>query len=127
MVDFNEYIETANKQRFVVVQIEDPEPLNELAEIAKLDGIDIIFFGPADFSHSIGAPGQWDHPLIAETRQRVAEVARANGKFAGTVGEVGNLQDLVDLGYQFISVGADVVGIERYFREVVAAFGKVSR
>jgi 4-hydroxy-2-oxoheptanedioate aldolase len=48
LVDFNEYIETANKERFVVVQIEDPEPLSDLEAICELPGIDMIFFGPGD-------------------------------------------------------------------------------
>ena len=124
MVDFPDYIKTANEQRFVVVQIEDPEPLDDLEDIAKLQGIDMIFFGPADFSQGIGTPGQWDNPLIGETRERIAKVCRANGKFAGTVGGLGNLQELIDMGYQFISVGADVVGLSTYFKEIVAGFKK---
>lgn len=124
MVAMDEYIKTANEQRFVVVQIEDPEPLDELEEIASLEGIDMIFFGPADFSQGIGTPGKWDNPLIAETRKRIADVARKTGKFAGTVGGLGNLQELIDMGYQFISVGADVVGLSAYFKEIVAGFQK---
>jgi len=122
MVDLDEYIRTANEQRFVVIQIEDPEPLDDLEEIAKLEGIDMIFFGPGDFSQGIGTPGQWDNPLIAETRERIVKVSRANGKFAGTVGGLGNLQELIDIGYQFISVGADVVGLSEYFKQIVAGF-----
>jgi 4-hydroxy-2-oxoheptanedioate aldolase len=122
MMDINEYIKAANEQRFVMVQIEDPEPLDDLEEIAKLEGIDMILFGPGDFSQGIGAPGQWDHPLIAETCKRVADVCKANGKFAGTVGGPGNLQELVDMGYQFISAGADVVGLEGYFKDILDAF-----
>jgi len=122
MIELDEYIKTANEQRFIAVQIEDPEPLDDLDEIAKLDGIDMIFFGAADFSHGIGAPGQWDHPLIAETRKRVAKVARANGKFAGAVGGPGKLDELIDMGYQFISGGADVRGLSDYFSQIVADF-----
>ena len=48
------YIEQANSERFVIVQIEDPEPLAELDEIAQVEGIDMLFFGPGDFSHGIG-------------------------------------------------------------------------
>ena len=124
LIDFNEYIATANKERFVVVQIEDPEPLNDLEAICELPGIDMIFFGPGDFSHGIGTPGKWDNPLIAETRKRIAEVAIKKGKFAGTVGGTGNLHDLINMGYNFVSVGADVVGISVYFKPILEAFGK---
>ncbi len=126
MIPFEEYIETANRERFVIIQIEDPEPLDDLEELAKLEGIDMLFYGPADFSHGIGAPGQWDHPLIAETRKRIADVCKANGKFAGTVGSPGNLQELIDMGFQFVSIGADVLGLGDYFKKMVGAFEKLS-
>ena len=118
MVDALDYIKQANEERFTVVQIEDPEPLAELEEICALPGIDMIFFGPADFSQGIGAPCSAD-PRIDETRRLVAATARKHGKFAGTVGGVGNFDDLVKMGYTFISVGADVVALCNYFKEIV--------
>ncbi|MCK4850981.1 MAG: aldolase [Phycisphaerae bacterium] len=121
MIDLKEYIKTANEQRFVIVQIEDPEPLDELEEIAKLPGIDMLFFGPADFSQGIGTPGQWDNPLIDQTRRRIAEVANANGKFAMTPGAPDDIQKLVDMGYRFISSGADVVALWSYFKPIATA------
>ncbi len=120
MIDFREYLQQANEQRFVVVQIEDPEPLDELESIASVEGIDVLLFGPGDFSHGIGVPGQWDDPRIAEARQRIAQVAREHGKFAGTTGGPQNLDELVDMGYQFVNIGADVVGIADYTRDLAA-------
>ena len=121
-VDFLDYLKQANEQRFVVVQIEDPEPLAEIEAIAQVPGIDMLFFGPGDFSQGIGAPGQWDHPEIARTRQRVAEVCRTHGKFAGTVGSPAQAGDLVAMGYQFISIGADVVHLFNGCRELLNQF-----
>jgi 4-hydroxy-2-oxoheptanedioate aldolase len=121
-VDFLDYLKQANEQRFVVVQIEDPEPLPELEAIAQVPGIDMLFFGPGDFSQGIGAPGQWDHPEIARTRKRVAEVCRAHGKFAGTVGGPAQAGDLAAMGYQFISIGADVVHLFNGCRELLNQF-----
>ncbi|MDL2217459.1 hypothetical protein LJC27_02250 [Christensenellaceae bacterium OttesenSCG-928-M15] len=120
-VDAKEYMEQANRERFIIVQIEDPEPLEELEEICALEGIDMLFFGPADFSQGAGIPLEWDHPKMDETRRLVAKCARKYGKFAGTVGSVGNFQELIDMGYQFISVGADVVGLDAYFTNIVEA------
>ncbi|HPB18112.1 MAG TPA: aldolase/citrate lyase family protein, partial [Clostridia bacterium] len=56
MKDTKEYMEFVNKNRFIALQIEDPEPLDELEQICQLPGADMIFFGPADFSQGIGAP-----------------------------------------------------------------------
>lgn len=117
LVDANDYIKQANAERFTVVQIEDPEPLAQLEEIAALPGIDMLFFGPADFSQGIGAPNSAD-PRIDETRRLVAKAARKHGKFAGTVGGPGNFDDLVAMGYTFISTGADVVALWQYFKNI---------
>jgi 4-hydroxy-2-oxoheptanedioate aldolase len=125
MIPYEEYTVDANRERFVVVQIEDPEPLDELEEIAKLDGIDMLFFGPGDFSQGIGATGQWDNPLLIETRKRVVKVARENGKFAGTMGSLTAWDELVDMGYQFISIGADVVGLWMYFKDLMKKFDQM--
>ena len=123
-VDFVEYIKQANEQRFVVIQIEDPEPLDDLEAIASLDGIDMILFGPGDFSHGIGAPGMRDHPRVVEARKRIAEVAVAHGKFAGTIGDPGDLAELINMGYRFINIGADVLGLSQYCKSLVAEFQK---
>ena len=118
-VPFQEYLETANRERFVIVQIEDPEPLDELDEIASVPGIDMLLFGPADFSQGIGHPGEMDHPLIAEARQRVAEVCAAHSKFAGTVCSAANARELWEMGYRFLSIGADVVALGSYFAQTL--------
>ena len=122
-IDFTDYLRQANEQRFVAVQIEDPEPLDELDAICALEGIDIIFFGPADFSHSIGAPGQWDHPKLVEARRRVAETATRHGKFASTPASPENVEELIAEGYRAFNTGADVVGLSRYCSDLSSRFG----
>lgn len=123
LVEGEDYIKTANEERFTIVQIEDPEPLAELDEICALSGIDMLFFGPADFSQGIGDPLNFDNPLIDETRRRIAATARKHGKFAGTVGDPDNFDELVKMGYNFISVGADVCGLSDYYQDIV---GKIN-
>ncbi|WP_135552268.1 HpcH/HpaI aldolase family protein [Paenibacillus cymbidii] len=110
-----DYMAQANEQRFNMLQIEDPEPLDDLVAIISLPGVDAVFFGPGDFSQGIGAPGEWNHPLIVETRKRIADLAIKHGKIAATVGGVGNLEELVGMGYRFISIGADVIGLNDYY------------
>lgn len=118
-VGVEDYIAESNSERFTVVQIEDPEPLAELEEICALPGIDMIFFGPADFSQGIGCPVN-PTAEVGETRRRVAECARRHGKFAGTVGSPANFAELAEMGYTFINVGADVIGLGNYFKDIRA-------
>ena len=99
MVDTMDYITEANRERFNIVQIEDPEPLDELEEICKLPGIDMIFFGPADFSHAMGLPHDIMNDKTRAARRLVAETARKYGKMAGTVGGLGNREELIKEGF----------------------------
>ena len=123
-INFNDYLVQANRERFIALQIEDPEPLKELDAIAALDGFDMLFFGPGDFSQGIGAPGEWNHPELLAARKKVAEIARKHGKFAATTGSIDKLDEFLDMGYSFVSVGADVVGLSAYFHGLASRFHK---
>lgn len=124
-VPFLTYLETANRERFTVLQIEDPEALDQLDAIAAVDGYEILLFGPGDFSCALGVPGQTDHPEVRRAREMVVQAAHRHGKFAGTVGSPANRQELIDMGFVFLNVGADVVGLSGYCAEVASACGLV--
>lgn len=118
-ISVNDYLSQANAQRFTILQIEDPEALEEVEQIAALPGVDMLFFGPGDYSHALGIPGQYTDPRITEARYRIASAAAAHNVFAGTVGGVQDAVALVDSGYQFINVGGDVVGLSEYYGQLV--------
>jgi len=120
-IDPLEYMKQANQERFVCIQIEDPESLDELDEIAAVAGIDMLFFGPGDFSHGIGKPYQFDAPEVKEARVAVAAAAKRHGKFAGTTCTAESLPEMRKQGFQFLGVGADVIGLTRYFGDLAKA------
>jgi 4-hydroxy-2-oxoheptanedioate aldolase len=114
-----DYMKHANEQRFVVYQIEDPEPLAELDEIAATPGVDMLYFGPADFAHALGIAGQLDDPRVMDARVRVAQACKRHGKLAGTVcGGPSQINELLAMGYLFLNLGADVLGLWEYFRKL---------
>jgi len=117
---FTEYIKFANENRFLILQIEDPEPMDEIDKICAVEGIDMIFFGPGDFSHGSGLPGQTDHPKVREAAKRVLESARKHGKFAGTVCGPSTFNEYKAMGYQFLTVGADVIGLGNYCSDIIS-------
>jgi len=121
-----DYMQQANAQRFVALQIEDPEPLSDLEAIADLEGVDMLFFGPSDFSQGIGAPGQSDHPTLVDARRRVAQVCEKYGKMAGTVASPENVRQMVDLGYRFINIGADVLALSQYCKDMLAILAEAT-
>ena len=111
-----EYNRQCNEQRFTIFQIEDPEAMDQIEEIAQVPGYDILFYGPGDYSHSIGHSGDMSHPDVVAGFKKVADAARKYGKFAGTVGSPANAKELVEMGYQFINLGSDVGALSSFFR-----------
>jgi 4-hydroxy-2-oxoheptanedioate aldolase len=112
-----DYIHHANTERVVVLQIESPEAVERVEAIAAVPGYNGILFGPGDFSHRIGKPGQIDAPEVVAARKRVAEVARRHGKFAMSAGLIAPLPDLVREGHHVINIGADVLGLATYVKQ----------
>ncbi len=125
MIPLDQYVREANQQRLVIVQIEDPEPMAELDAIAQVPGIDMLFFGPADFSQGIGHTGEMGHPRVVEARRQIAQTAARYGKFAGTVTSLDTLSETIALGYQFINFAVDVLALADYFGRAMAAFKNV--
>jgi len=121
-IPFTDYVQQANTERFVIFQIEDPEPLEELDAIAALPGVDMLFFGPGDYSTAIGMPGKiWD-PRIMAVGERIATAARNAGKMAGTVSVPAKIRALVDMGYNFLNIGSDVGALTEFSNQRVDAF-----
>jgi len=123
-LDFKEYIKFMNQNRMVIVQIEDPEPLSELDSICQLDGIDMIFFGPGDFSHAIGHPAEFDHPEIHRVRKLVLETAHKYGKFAGTVSLPG-MKECFAEGFDLVNCGADVAALSGNCQNIINQFNEL--
>lgn len=126
LLSMEDYIRYCNEEKLTIIQIEDVEALDDIEKIAALPGIDMLFFGPADFSQSVGMPTQIGNERTTEAKRKVAEVARRHGKFAGTVGDPSNVKTLYDMGYRFINLGADVDGLCMYFTDTLEQVKKIT-
>jgi 2-keto-3-deoxy-L-rhamnonate aldolase RhmA len=90
------------------VQIETREALAAADGIAAVDGVDVLFVGPADLAHSLGLHGPPDDPALLEAAAAVADAARAHGKAAGVlVGTIEQLRAYQELGFRFLGCNSD--------------------
>src|SRR5690348_14492658 len=62
LVPLAEYLQHANENTFIAIQIEHVDAVEDVERIAAVADVDVLFVGPADLSQSMGLPGQWDHP-----------------------------------------------------------------
>ena len=73
-----EYIEEANQETMVIVQVENVRAVEALPQILEVPGIDVLFVGPADLSQSMGFPGQLDHPEVQATIDHIIKTAEGH-------------------------------------------------
>jgi 4-hydroxy-2-oxoheptanedioate aldolase len=103
-----EYMKKANNETFLMIQIEDREAVDSIEEMAEIEGVDIIFIGPADLSQSLGIPGDFKNEKIIKIIDRTVAACAKNRKWCGTSGiDPDYTKELLDKGVKFITGGSD--------------------
>ena len=119
MMPVADYVAEANRQTFLIVQIESPEALEKVDEIAAVDGVDILLLGPGDYSILSGIAGQMGHERIREAKLKVAEAACKAGKNWGCpAGSVDQARELMEMGARLICYQADICMIKAGMEQV---------
>lgn len=104
-----DYIERANDDVCLLVQVETRAGLEQIDEIAATDGVDGVFIGPADLSASLGFRGRPGHPEVKAAMEHAIARVRHAGKAAGILmADEAEARRYLDLGCLFVAVGADV-------------------
>jgi len=78
-----EYLEWANREALIVVQIESQIGVENADTILAFEGIDAVMIGPFDLSQSMGIPGEMDNPRLQDACRRVIEACQNNGVAPG--------------------------------------------
>ena len=102
----------ANRDHFIAIQIETLGALKEADEIAAIDGVDLLFIGPADLSQALGVLGQPEHDSMWAAIDRVAQACKRHGKAWGLVTPTpDHATRCVEKGCRMLSLGSDVMAM----------------
>jgi 4-hydroxy-2-oxoheptanedioate aldolase len=124
-LNFNDYYAKSREQILGIVQIETTEVLNHLDEVAAIDGVDVLFIGPADLSMELGIFGQFEHPLFVEALNKIVAAAKKANKAVGILFfNPDDYQRYHDLGIRFLACGADATFVAEGARTMA---GKMSK
>ena len=121
-IPLHDYLNHSNTERFLILQIESPEALENVEEIAAVPGYEFLLFGAGDFAHRIGKAGQYTCPEVDAARRRVEAAALANGKRCMSVGLLLEAHLLIERGYSMVNLASDVVGLGSYLGHQLASF-----
>lgn len=117
-----DYLRHANESVCVVLQLETPEAIERMPQIAAVDGVDALFVGPGDLSASMGHIGDIAHPEVQAALKQAVGVCHDLGKPCGIVG--GNPELVgryIDWGYDFVAIASDLSMMLARAREQISA------
>jgi 4-hydroxy-2-oxoheptanedioate aldolase len=120
------YLESANDEICVVVQIETSDAMANIEAIAAVDGVDGLFIGPSDLAASMGHLGDNAHPRVRSAIDAAIGRIRATGRCAGILASVeADARHWLDLGCLFVGVGSDAGVLARQTEALAARFKSV--
>jgi 2-keto-3-deoxy-L-rhamnonate aldolase RhmA len=85
LMPVTEYVQKANAETFIGIQIETAGAIAAAAEIAAIPDVDLLFVGPADISQVLGIPGDFENPRCLDTIEGIARACAEAGKPWGIV------------------------------------------
>lgn len=123
-----DYLNRANDQTCLLVQVETPTAMAAIDEIAAVDGVDGVFIGPADLSASMGHRGNPGHPDVQTAIETGIARIRAANKAVGILSTDESLaRRYLDLGCSFVAVGIDTVLLNNALRQLASRFFQADR
>ena len=109
-----DYLQQADEQMCVLVQIETREAVKNLEAILQVEGVDGVFIGPADLSADMGFAGNPQHPEVQRSIDDAIARIRAAGKAPGILmANKALAQRYLEAGALFVAVGVDTTLLAR--------------
>jgi 2-keto-3-deoxy-L-rhamnonate aldolase RhmA len=129
--DLARKMDHTNDNVLIVAQIETAEGLENVEEIAAVDGIDALWIGQFDLTASLGIPGNFTSPVFRAATRRVVEACHAQGKVAVlAVMDVAELCAGPEQGFRMLVYAADLwiyqQALRRCFRSIRETLDKKS-
>ena len=115
-----DYFEKINQNICVMTQIESRKGVNNVEQIAAVEGVDLLFVGPSDLSAGLGHFGNPGHPEVQKAIQHIFNVAKANNIGAGILAPLeADARRYLEMGATFVGVGSDL-GVFRCATQALA-------
>lgn len=117
-----EWMEWCNRETLIVPMIEDVGTIEKIDEIMRVEGIDGVFFGPADFSISAGVPLQTGHDKVVSALKRVIDAANKYNRFViypAGFPQWETVKKYEEIGVHAIELGHDVSILKSVWQKAV--------
>ncbi|MHB0956942.1 MAG: aldolase/citrate lyase family protein [Pirellulaceae bacterium] len=122
---FVQHTQEANEHVLVVPIIESVTAGQNIQAMLQVDGVELFFFGPADYSSSAGYRGEWEGPGVADELLAIKDAIRAAGKHCGIIATSNdNLKERTRQGFRMLGLGIDTGLLLRSLHDALATAGR---
>jgi 4-hydroxy-2-oxoheptanedioate aldolase len=118
-----DYVKKAEAELCLLVQIESRQGLDHLDQIARTDGVDGVFIGPADLAAGLGHLGEIGHPEVQSAIKDAIGRIKGAGKPAGILAtDEASARRYMEWGTTFTAVGVDAMILLRETEKLAKLF-----
>jgi len=104
------FYKTENDNVMCILQMETEESYRNLPKILEVKGIDSIFVGRFDLSHSMGITGQFDDPRVVEMVEKTLKMGKEKGLYMGIITLDGeDTNKFFQMGYDWVCMAGDMM------------------
>jgi 2-keto-3-deoxy-L-rhamnonate aldolase RhmA len=115
-------IAAANARTMVIALVETAVGIDNVEEIAAVDGVDVVWLGHFDLTNFMGIPAQFQHPDYLAAVDKLTAAAKRHGKAAGLMaGDTTWGRDYMGKGFKAIAYGLDLALFQRALSDGIAA------
>jgi len=112
-----EYVQSV-RDIVVAIMIEQKKAVDCLEDILSVPGIDMVQWGPADYSMSSGRVGERNHPEVIAARNKVFKMAIDRGIAARVeIESIDEAKEYLDMGVRHFSIGTDFKILFSWWKE----------
>jgi 2-keto-3-deoxy-L-rhamnonate aldolase RhmA len=121
--DMADYVDSIDDRLLRIAQIETPTAVENVAEIAAVDGIDALFVGPVDLSTGLGDLGNTESDAFVDAVETVFDAAATADNPGGTLAtSEADIEYYERLGFDWQIVGVDVLLLRERTSEVRSTY-----
>ncbi len=120
-----EHTQEANEHVLIMPVVESVAGGQAIHEMLRVEGVELFFLGPADYSSSAGYRGHWEGPGVAEQLLAIKDAVRGAGKHIGVIATSNeNLQERLRQGFRIMALGTDSGMLLRSLHNALATVGR---
>lgn len=125
-VSIAQIMEHMNRERMVVLQIETVKAFEAREELLSVAGVDTVMIGPVDLSISLGVPGEFEHPKMLETVEKIVESCVRHGVVPGAQARnIALARRWIQMGMLFVGCSSETQMLFERAKEITTALRAV--